>query len=178
MQTLTCPVPDNINPLQSNGFMFNILKLPEIQFFCQEVSIPEIAMPYVSMATPLVNTKFPGDKPDYGDLTVQFLIDESMDNYVAIHRWLIGMGFPESWEQYTDFIYGRTSNLNISNETAAAVSDGVLQILNSSNNVARTIYFTDIFPTSLNSLQLQSSTQDTTYLAGVATFGYTLYRIE
>jgi hypothetical protein len=177
MQSLTCPIPDSINPLQSNGFLFSILKLPEIEFFCQEVNIPDLILPMAEAPSPLVVARIPGDKPMYSDLTIQFMIDDKMDNYVAVHNWLVGMGFPESWNQYSTFINDRTNSL-ASNETAAAVSDGVLQVLNSSNNPVRTIRFVDMFPTSLSSLQLQSSTQDTTYLVGQATFGYTLYKFE
>lgn len=177
MQPLTCPIPANINPLQSNGFLFGIQKLPDISFFCQEVNIPELMLPNSEYATPLVNVRMPGDKPVFGDLSLTFLIDETMGNYVSIHNWLMGLGFPESQTQYNDFITARTDALN-SNPQMAAVSDGILQVLNSSNTVAKTIRFIDLFPTSLSSLTLQSTTQDTQYLAGVVTFGYTLYRFE
>lgn len=177
MQTLTCPIPNNLNPLQSNGFLFGIQKLPEVSFFCQEANIPELILPQAEMPTPLVNTKLPGDKASYGDLIITFLIDENMANYVAIHNWLVGMGFPESWRQYSKFIQDR-SDPTTTSEMTAAVSDGILQVLNSSNNPVRTIRFVDVFPTSLTSLQLTSTTTETTYLAGNATFAYTYYVIE
>ena len=177
MQPLTCPIPANINPLQSNGFLFGIQKLPDISFFCQEVNIPELMLPNSEYATSLVNVKMPGDKPVFGDLSLTFLIDETMGNYVSVHNWLMGLGFPESQTQYNDFITDRTDALNGSPQMAA-VSDGILQVLNSNNTVAKTIRFIDLFPISLSSLTLQSTTQDTQYLAGVVTFGYTLYRFE
>ena len=36
IRTLTCPIPATINPLQNNGFLFSIEKLPDMQYFCQE----------------------------------------------------------------------------------------------------------------------------------------------
>lgn len=177
MQTLTCPLPSNINPLQSNGFMFGIQKLPEIQFFCQEANIPELALPLAEVSSPLVMARLPGDKPLFGDLQITFLIDETMGNYLAVHDWMIGMGFPESWDQYANFISDRDSAL-VTGETSAAVSDGILQILNSQNNVIKTVRFIDLFPTSLSSISLTSTTNDTQYIAGVATFGYTYYKFE
>lgn len=177
MQPLTCPIPANINPLQSNGFLFGIQKLPELSFFCQEVNVPELMLPLAEMATSLVNSRLPGDKPMFGDLTVNFLIDETMSNFVGIYDWLVGMGFPETSQQYADLIAARTDALN-RNAYAASVSDATLQILNSSNNPVRTIRFIDLFPTSLSSLTLSSTTTDTQYLIGVATFGYTYYVFE
>lgn len=177
MQTLTCPIPNNINPLQSNGFLFGITKLPEVSFFCQEASIPGLSLPNAEMSTPLVTSKLPGDKASYDDLTITFLIDEGMTNYIAVHNWLVGMGFPEGWYQYADFLKDRIDGVT-SSPAAAAVSDGVLQILSSSNNPIKTVRFVDLFPISLTSLQLTSTTSETTYLAGTATFAYSYYKFE
>lgn len=174
MQSLTCPVPNNINPLQSNGFMFTINKLPEISFFCQEANIPEVSLPSADYENRFSVVAVAGDKPLFGELSVTFLIDEDMANYIAMHRWLIGLGFPKDNDQYQNYIeehrtFDQGSNLN------ASVSDGVLQILSSSNNPTRTIQFIDLVPVSLGSLQLQSTVTETTYLAGTATFRYNYY---
>lgn len=177
MQPLTCPIPANINPLQSNGFLFGIQKLPEISFFCQEATLPDLQAPSAEIETPLVVVPIPGEKLSFGDLAITFLIDEGMHNYVAVHNWMVGLGFPESHEQYKNFISSRTNELN-RNELLSGYSDGTLQILNSTNNPTRTVRFVDLFPTSLQQLTLQSTTQDTTYLAATATFRYTTYRFE
>lgn len=177
MQPFTCPHPANINPLQSNGFLFGIQKLPEISFFCQEINIPDLMLPLAEAATSLVNSRLPGDKPMFGDLTINFLVDESMTNFVSIYNWLVGLGFPEAQQQYADLMAERTDDLN-TNFYAASVSDAVLQVLGSSNNPVRTIRFIDLFPTSLSSLTLSSTTSETQYLVGVATFGYTYYKFE
>jgi len=175
MQPLTCPIPSNINPLQSNGFLFGVNKLPEISFFCQEATLPELTLPSADMESPLTMMSLAGDKLTFGELSVTFLIDEEMINYVAIHNWLVGLGFPESHEQYQNFISNRTDQLNIS-PLVSGYSDGTLQILGSSNKAVRTIQFVDLVPTSLSSIQLQSTTSETTYLAGSASFRYTLYK--
>lgn len=177
MQTLSCPIPSNINPLQSNGFMFSIDKLPEIAYFCQEVSIPDLILPAAEVASPLVLSKNPGDKVQFGDLSVTFLVDGNMDNYMAIHNWIVSLGFPESWSQFDTYTKQNTNALS-RNLTQATVSDGVLQILGSSNTPVKTVRFVDMFPTSLASIQLQSTTQDTSYIAGVATFEYTYYKFD
>ena len=171
MQTMTCPIPSNLNPLQSNGFMFGIQKLPEVNYFCQEVTLPSLDLAPSTMDTPLSRVYMPGDKLDFGDLSLTFLVDEEMINYVALHNWLIGLGFPENHEQYTNFIAGKVPSM-------AAVSDAVLQVLSSSNNTVRTIRFVDAFPTSLSQISLQSTTTDTVYIAATATFRYTHYKFE
>lgn len=176
MQPLTCPIPNNINPLQSNGFLFTVTKLPEISFFCQEANIPSIDLPPAEQYSPLVDAPQPGDKLQFGDLSLTFLIDENMVNYSALYDWIVGLGFPKNNQQFTDWVKTHKSFPKDA-DGPATVSDGVLQVLNSSNNVAKTILFRDMFPTSISSLQLQSTTSDTSYLAGSVTFRYTLYEI-
>ena len=177
MQPLSCPIPSNINPLQSNGFMFSVNKLPEISFFCQEVNVPAITLPSADVESPLIVSPMPGEKMSFNDLTVTFMIDEEMTNYVAIYNWIVGLGFQESHAQYRELMAQRIGALAV-NELMAGYSDGSLTILNSANNAIRTVRFVDMFPTSLSSIQLQSTTTDTMYLAGVVDFKYTYYYFD
>ena len=172
MQSLTCPIPENINPLQSNGFMFGITKLPEVTYFCQEVNIPGVSLPEAVLSTPFSDVPIPGDKMVYDDLNITFLIDENMSNYTAVYNWMMALGFPKSREQYKVFMASQPAHLS---ELLKGYSDGTLQVLSSSMNTARAIRFVDMFPTNLSSLQLQSTTSDTVYLAGNATFKYNYY---
>lgn len=174
MKPLSCPIPSNINPLQSNGFLFAINKLPNISYFCQEVSVPGISLPVAEVSSPLSLVPYVGDKVVFDNLTIEFLINEDMSNFKAIHDWIISLGFPELHQQYQNFINENTNELSRS-PVMASNSDGILTILNSANNPIRTIQFVDMVPVSLSAIQLRSTTDDTTYLAGVATFDYNYY---
>jgi hypothetical protein len=155
--------------------MFSIIKLPEIQFFCQEVNLPDINLPAITQATPLSSPKHPGDKLEFGPLNVTFLIDEDLKNWKAIYNWMVALGFPRDRVQFSNYISANQTTLNNS-ITQITTSDAVLQILSSSNNPVSSIEFIDVFPTNLTQIQLQSTTNETTYLAGQATFEYTLYQ--
>lgn len=174
MQTLTCSVPNNINPLQTNGFLFTITKYPGLQYFCQELTLPGLELPAAIQVSPLVDIPHPGDKLTFNPLEVNFLIDETMSNWKAIHNWMVGLGFPRNHDQFKSYIETHTDALNRT-VTNASVSEATLSILNSSNNSAAVIQFYDLFPISLSSLQFQTTTSDTQYFTGQATFGYTLY---
>lgn len=173
MATLTCPIPSNINPLSPNGYKFTITKIPEVEFFCQEVNLPEISLGSLEQATPFSDAYIPGDKLTYGELTVQFLVDEEMINYTAIYNWIVALGFPKNYEQYTKYV--NASALASASELSKNYSDALLQILNNSNNPIKTIQFRDIFPTSLGSLSFLSTSQDVQYLVGNASFRFTYY---
>lgn len=173
MQTLSCPMPTNINPLSPNGFQFSITKLPEVSYFCQEVNLPEVTLPETYQATPFSDAKIPGDKLQYGDLTIQFIIDEDMNNYMAIHNWITALGFPRDKGQYKKWLDDHDM-LNDS-ELQKGYSDGILAILNNNNAPSRAISFVDMFPTSLGALNFLSTSTDVQYLIGTATFSYSYY---
>lgn len=174
MSTLSCPIPADLNLLQSNGFQFSIAKYPEVSYFCQEANIPDISLPSAEVMTPLSSMPFPGDKLVFGDLTIQFLIDENMNNYKVIHDWMVSLGFPKLHNQYSSFVNKNINSLNTA-PSVAAFSDATLIVLNSVNMPVRTVHYIDITPTGLQTITLRSTETDTNYLAGVATFNYNYY---
>lgn len=171
---LSCPVPDNISPLSPNGFMFNIQKLPEINFFCQQVNLPGITLGVPEFGNPFNTAPIPGETLTYDTLNVQFLVDDSLANYKSIYNWIVALGFPESYQQYLNFIDNQ--DFLKTSELAKNFSDSSLVILGANNQPVQTISFHDMFPIALDSLMFQSTNQDVTYLVGNATFRYAYYK--
>lgn len=174
IQTLSCPLPANLNPLSPNGYMFTVQRLPELSYFCQEVSLPAITLPEATQLNPFSKIALAGDQIDFDTLRVQFLIDEKMENYRAIHDWIVGLGFPENNSQYTEVIEGAA--LFGANEVAKSYSDATLVILGNNNMPIQVIQFADCVPESLESITFTSTNQDVQYLIGSATFRYTYYK--
>lgn len=172
-KTLTCPLPQNINPLSPNGFNFSVSKIPNITFFCQQANLPGLTFGEPEFANPFRSIPVPGDIITYDTLQINFLIDEDMSNYRSIWNWIIALGFPQSYEQYITFVSADQSG--VLNELAKNYSDATLEILSSTNNIAATVQFVDIFPVSLDSVLFQSTNQDVPYLVGTATFRYSYY---
>ena len=170
---MTISIPAGLNPLSPNGFNFSITKVPNVTFFCQEANLPGITLGDPTFSTPFSTQPLPGDTLSYDPLTIQFLIDEEMLNYNIIYNWIVALGFPESYSQYTTLL----SNDNVQyNELAKNYSDATLQILDSNNNPIRTVTFYDVFPTTLETLTFASTNEGVNYLVGSATFKFGLYR--
>jgi hypothetical protein len=159
--------------MSPNGFNFSITKLPELSFFCQQVTIPSLSIGSPEQINPFVNVPIPGEMATYDQLQVQFLVDSNMLNYKAIHNWLVALGFPENYEQYTNFI---GSDDNRYTELSKNYSDATLSILKGNNTITSTLQFVDVFPISLEGLTFQSTNTDVQYLIGNATFRYTYYK--
>lgn len=165
----TC-VPDNINPLSPLGFRLAISKLPHVEFYAQQVQLPGISIGQAEQATPFVVHPIAGEILTYDTLTVQFLVNETMDNYKAIVNWLEGLGFPEDNTQYSQML---ANDMVAHSEVGKSVSDGTLQILGSNNLPVQTLKFKDMFPIGIEGLQFNSTESDVNYLIGNVTFRYT-----
>ena len=170
-------IPTNMNPLAPSGFKFLINKLPKMQFFCQTVNLPSITLGESSIQTPYTNTPVPGDKIEFGEINIQFLIDETMDNYRAINTWMFGLGFPIANEQYQEFLAMDTVTQGGS-ELTKQMSDASLFILTNNNTSSKIVTFKNLFPTMLESLTFTGVDSDVNYLVGNATFKFNYYVFE
>ena len=94
----------NRNFLSPIGFKFSLGKTPKVDFFCTNTRIPELSLGLARHPTYLKDLDIPGEKLTFGDLTLRFLVDENMENYMAIHNWLTGLGFPEPTQDYADLV--------------------------------------------------------------------------
>ena len=171
----------NRNYMSPLGFKLILTKTPKVDFLCQSANIPQISMGTAIQPTYLKDIPVPGDKVLYDDLNVRFLVDEKMENYLAIHKWITGLGYPESLGQYaqlkkddnrTDTRVGNQGDPRYFN-----YSDATLQVLNSNYKPSVLINFKDAFPISLSTLDFDVTTRDYNYFTAEVTFKYTIYNI-
>ena len=164
---------DNRNFLSPIGFKFTIAKEPKVSFFCNSARIPEITLGTAIQPTYLKDIDVPGEKLTYGDFSLRFLVDENLENYMAIHNWLTGLGFPDSAQDYRDLITNEDNYEDVENQ----YSDGSLHILNSNFRDTAIVKFSNLFPINLTSLEFQADATDFNYFTAEATFKYTIYDI-
>ena len=163
----------NRNFLAPVGFKFSLSKFPKVDFFCNSARIPEITLGTAIQPSYLKEIDIPGEKLIYGDLSIRFLVDEQLENYVAVHYWLTGLGFPETPQQFID----KTTDRDGLRDFQEQFCDGSLHILNSNYNDVAIVKFKDIFPTSITSLDFDATETDINYFTAEATFKYVIYSI-
>ena len=163
----------NRNFLAPVGFKFTLAKYPKVAFFSNSARIPEISLGTAVQPSYLKDIDIPGEKLTYGDLTIRFLVDENMENYMAVHNWLKGVGFPETPQQFKDQI---TDDDGIRDEKAV-FSDGSLHILNSNFQDVAIVKFQDLFPVGLTSLEFDATETDINYFTAEVSMRYTVYNI-
>ena len=193
MTTETSPLnrqPTALDYSSPTQFRFLINQLPKVQYFTTEANIPGITLGEGQFNTPLKDIELLGDKLTYEDLTITFIVDENLENYIEMHTWLTGIGFPKDRKQFSEF-RGITSNMSVktrgeSNDIGdvrattpelAMTSDAVMTILTNKNNPVVECRFADVFPTSLSGLTYSQNQTDVEYLTAEVNFKYQIYEI-
>ncbi|ANS04866.1 head-proximal tip of tail tube tail completion + sheath stabilizer protein [uncultured Mediterranean phage] len=170
---------ENRNFLSPVGFKFNLQRSPGVAYFCNQANIPDLNLGVAIQPNPLRDLPTPGDKIDFGDLNIRFLVDEDLTNYMEIQKWLRGLGYPESTEQFDEWEKSGTSTIpkTYKNTGDQIYSDGTLQIL-SSNMVAKfNVNFNELWPYSLTTMTFDATDTDIEYFTADVSFKYTMYNI-
>jgi len=176
--------PTNLDYLRPTQFRFDIIKVPNVQYFTTEINLPGIAFSGDAiMNSRYKSMPFMGDTLDFSPMEISMNVQEDLANYREIHDWMTGIGFPETPEQFATAIRdgqnekftanrGATSNKNV------LTSDATLTILTNKNNPVVRVLFRNIYPTSLSGLQFDTKDTEAVGITASVTFNYDLYEIE
>ena len=90
----------NLNFLSPIGFRFQLQRAPNVEYFCQSVTLATLSINIAPQINSFVDIPRPGDKVTYGEFTMRFRIDEDMTNYLEIHDWVTALGHPDDLSQF------------------------------------------------------------------------------
>ena len=162
-------LPTNFNLLSPVGFRFQLSRFPEVTYFCQSANIPGVSVGQVDVGTPMKTAYFHGDEVTYDELSIRFVVDENLKNWISIYNWIIGLGTPN---QKGIEIH---KQLQKDNELT---TEGILTILTSNMNPQMHIKFHDCFPLSISGITFDTGMTDVEYITADVSFRYDLYEIE
>ena len=167
----------NRNFLSPVGFKFSLKRSPGVAYFCNEANIPDMSLSIAEQPTYLRDIPLPGDKIDFGDLSLRFMVDEDLTNYMEIQNWIRGLGYPERVSEYQDLEKKAYIQQTFGKKRQDIYSDGTLQ--NLSNNLVPKfqVIFDDLFPYSISTVTFDATDTDIEYFTAEVSFKYTLYTI-
>ena len=186
MATRNAPQPrpgtpiENRNFLAPVGFKFTLKRSPAAAFFCNQANIPDITLGIAEQPTYLRDIPIPGDKIQFGDLRITFLVDEDLTNFMEIQNWIRGLGYPETLKQFDELEEKGQLNDAFGQYAQSGddiYSDGTLQILSSNLVPQFNVTFNDLFPYSLSTLSFDARDTDIEYFTADVSFKYTMYRL-
>lgn len=157
--------PTNPNFLFDTNARFTLMRAPNLTFYAQQINLPGMSIEIAEQGSPFGHIYRHGTKMDFEDLELTFIVDEDMETYFEIYNWIIGLGFPDSYDDFTAL------NANPISSGKGIYSDATLTIMSSAKNPNLEVTFTDIFPSSLSPLQFDQSS-DAQRMHCTATFKY------
>ena len=166
-------IPDNLNYLSGISFRLTMQDAPNLTWFCQAVNVPGVSIDAIDVQTPYLNIPHAGAKVTFEELSVRFIVDEHLKNWMEIYDRIIALGLAEGGENYR--LLKAKSNTT---QRGGTVSTLVLTVLTSAMNPQMEFHFYEAFPTSISALEFDSAAGDLEYFTATAGFRYTNYEIR
>lgn len=174
--------PTTLDYLRPAFFRLELSNLPRTTFTCQMANIPEIKIGYATQQTPSLDIPIIGDKLEFGELQVEFIINEDMSNYIEIYNWIVSIASRELVNYTVDDFRRAAVNYPINFSKGlleqSLYADASMYIINSSNVPAMKINYYDVIPISLLSIPFDITNVDQDPMRATATFRYRLFDIE
>lgn len=152
----------NHNFLQNNNFQFSLDRIPNTTFRVIACDIPSITIAPAQAGYPGASQYFPGNTTEFEELTLDFLVDENLDNYEELYNWI-------TQQRYcSDFV--PTNDID-----RKMVSDGNLVTLTNSSNPNRVFHFKAMFPVSLGNIHFDTTIDRPESIRCQVTFKYSYF---
>ena len=193
MATSTSPLsrqPTQLDYVSPTQFKFNIHQLPKVEFVCTAANVPAISLGEAVFPTPYKEIPVMGDTLTYDNLSISFIVDENLENYIEMHDWLTAIGFPKNRNQFSTFRSSTASTPIATQGTSDDIGDvqpatsargmfgdAILTVLTNKNNPVVEVRFQDIYPVALGALDFTQTSTDVEYISVTADFSYKIYDI-
>jgi hypothetical protein len=125
-----------------------------LEYFCNRFSLPSVDSSPVEVPFRNIKIKVPSDRPNYSEITMGYIVNENLDNYIELYNWV-------------------DDNIKNNEYTSA---DIILNVLSSHGNVVRQIQFIDCIPINIGQLEFDM-TNEINYIVSDASFAYTKFEI-
>lgn len=160
---------ESTNFLQPTGFKIVVhrKRFKNLEFFAQSVIHPDLSVAPSVASFRGTNAQLPGDKLEYGSLSIDAIMDENMNVYKEMHSWLTA-NVENNYKAPSKFKY---------EDEDMSTYDITVMILSSHNNTIDKIRYKAAFPTSIGSVTFQSTADAVQYITFPITFAYTTFTI-
>ena len=155
--------PTTTNYLYQTFYKFQMRRLPKVNYFMQKVSLPDFASGGpIEQPTRFVPVKHPSKNVSFDNLTIEFLVDENLENWRELYDWMRTIYLVDDYK-------------NFESETSTHFTEGSILLLNSAMNVNKEIRFHNLLPISLSGIDFDSTDTDLSPRIATATFAFDFY---
>lgn len=171
--TVLSRTPSNTNLLQPTKFILAFNHLPTVQFFCQQANLPGVSVGITEFPTPLRDVPVAGNKLTYNEFDVTFMVDEQLQSWNELYKWLLAIGSPKSMKERQTL----TSLQNTYTKGNSYYADASLTIMSALNNPLLRINFLRMFPVSISDIVFDTKLSADTIITATAKFQYEYFEI-
>ena len=175
-------LPDNLSYLAPTQFELLVKKLPNTKYFATGVNIPSVSVGETLQPTRLGATvKLPGDKIQFGEITITFIVDENMENWTELYNWMEGITASTDTEKYR-LLVGANKREDQPQDNSGDFdqlhSDMTIVVTTAANNPNRYVRIQDAYPSSLGEIAMDTTVAGgLSYVTCTASFQFTSFEI-
>lgn len=147
--------PFDLSLFSSNKFYIIVNRMPETLFYVQSAAIPGITISPVQRATGMNFIFLPGETMEIDDITMTFIVDKNLKNYLEMHHWIREATVTSSPELRERF-FGRIILFTLTNHF--------------NPNIVMT--FTQAFPYSLSAINLDLTADSSSAIIATVMFKF------
>lgn len=160
---------ENPNFLASNYFQFNLSRIPNFTYFVQSANIPMMSTRTLNQPTSLgTYPKIPATNFYFDDLTVSFMVNADMKNWIEIYDWMKGIGNLKT--DATNLPYDPT-------DPNGVFSVATLLVTNSTYKPILNAKFYYVFPRTLGGINFSTQNTSTDPVSCSVNFSYAFYEV-
>jgi hypothetical protein len=186
--------PTTFDYSQQNQFKIYLPIFPTTEWFVTRATVPGISLGQASVPTPLSNMQFVGEKVEFSNFDMSFMVDERLDNYMEMYGWVKNIGFPKAHTQF--MTTPRPDGITIERKVATPprdrgtvtgtvnasdrdlYTDIAMTILSSKNNAVALVTMYDAFPVAMGAIEYSQQESDTIYATCDVSFAFTWFDVS
>ncbi len=169
-----------LNNLTVNSFVCEFIRLPFLKFNIQSIRLPSSTVNSISRHTPFEQIMHSGDALEQNDFSITFIVDQRLNNYNTLYKWMRALTFPDAFHEFEEFV-NQTYDFPItksSNKRLAEFSDVVITFLSNHKVPIFKYKFSDCFPSELDGFELDITVTDPEPITVNCDFKFTGMTIE
>lgn len=168
-------------------FDFRIEKLSTLPLFVQSVSVPGIFTDSPQTGTTFSPIKHVGDSLFFQDLVVTLKLDEGMESWFEMFKWMSGLTRAESYKQFIDIIENQAKTLDGSKKLFKSKqiesgkgykntkSVGSLTVSDANHIKYIELVFANLHPIAMSGLSFRTDDSGVGFVSYDVTFTYDYY---
>lgn len=158
------PRQGSLDNLQPSRYKITIDRIPDVIYFGTTLTLPGINIGEAVFPTPFIDMPIPGDKLTYDTITMTFLVDEDLNNWLQMFDWIKGIAFPKTFDQFSDMLDAKpaSSGTRPHKNYWDMYSDATISVLTNKSNLNLEFDVKDLWPVSLGLVQFDNQTSDET----------------